>query len=782
MEREAGKSEWFREIDDLLGSLFVRILRGERVVELVLNRKAGNTVVLHGLSPAQRNLLGSSYDVAAQQSRGAWYLPEEVTLRVGVASWPYNFRTYTRFATNITLEERGSVQLADNPAAVLVWSILEPLCSSLFLPLDLRGPRTATRSREEQLQSWAEIDRFLGAVGFSVGEELAVMRYGGGWHKLWADAQLEAKLRLLAALSAQAQQGMGSLYRSYRTQELLAQYYKKAKGGQAKRTQALTKGLERTLSGFFAGDWLAFLNYMGEEPHPDEQVVKALPTPRLYATGASRAAETAAKLGISSEEAVRIAAVYWGEGGKTPIERRVDVLTRFWQLFDEIHSRQQPGMKPLWGLLEDYTSLDLRETPIQSPYQPGLYRELLPNELIQQIEQLWGTTMLQRWPEVIVTQPFPHFAMAEAFGPALRFWHGVALTSWFLCEGPYSRTDMAGLAEYHASHITALKEMGMPVDEHMFRDLINAEKRLGPQESIVDKQDTIDGGYGISITFTMSHGSRRNGFEKLRDIITHYRRAWVSEYLEKYLRALWELELKEAHKAYSVALHDRGKAPTVKQFARAALVPANHWFGGDISGLYAAIGEKCQIEPKRRALMPPDLKTFAHAVLQELRARARGSSPNPPLRPEDNRFENMAGMCLTYVQLEEALGKAPRRQEFTSLNNEYYWTVLADTLDDAVGIYVSAIEAAKGQLSSTQQPVFNTTHPTGNRPTVAQEPTGEKSEQIAPEVSSGQAALQQPSQGYTETHIAQHGVSGEMEQRSQVSKMTLLDRILRRKK
>ena len=34
------------------------------------------------------------------------------------------------------------------------------------------------------------------------------------------------------------------------------------------RRRALTRELEATLSGFFGGDWLALLNYVGEEPHP----------------------------------------------------------------------------------------------------------------------------------------------------------------------------------------------------------------------------------------------------------------------------------------------------------------------------------------------------------------------------------------------------------------------------------------------------------------------------------------------------------------------------------
>ena len=41
-------------------------------------------------------------------------------------------------------------------------------------------------------------------------------------------------------------------------------------------------------------------------------------------------------------------------------------------------------------------------------------------------------------------------------------------------------------------------------------------------------------------------GSRRSGFERLRDIITKYRRSWVDLHLETYLRARWEGEIRDA--------------------------------------------------------------------------------------------------------------------------------------------------------------------------------------------------------------------------------------------
>lgn len=124
------------------------------------------------------------------------------------------------------------------------------------------------------------------------------MRWGGGWHQLRAAEQLEAKQRLLETLARQIQPQMASCYRAFRVRELINGYYRKAKrDGQAKRKQALTKALAPSLAGFFGGDWLAFLTYLGEKPHPEEQIITALPETCPFVGGAGRATEVAALQG-----------------------------------------------------------------------------------------------------------------------------------------------------------------------------------------------------------------------------------------------------------------------------------------------------------------------------------------------------------------------------------------------------------------------------------------------------------------------------------------------------
>ncbi|GAP96598.1 hypothetical protein [Leptolyngbya sp. NIES-2104] len=701
METEEARSESFRQLDRIVGEVLVRSLRGERIATIVQDHLNVNTVLIQGLSNEHRGFLTTTFGLEHQQSRGAWFLPESANLRVGMMSLPWAFREHDRFATGIALEERGKVLLNSSADAIFTWAILEPLFNALFLPFELRGNLSGTLTREEMLQRWDAIETLYQTLGFQVADELAVMRWSGGWNQLRTAEQLEAKQRLLKALARQAQPQMATCYRAFRVRELVNGYYKKAKrDGQVKRKQALTKGLAPSLTGFFGGDWLVFLTYLGEKPHPEEQIITALPETRPFVGGASRATEVAALQGIAAEEIERIAAAYWQQSsGQSPVEQRVATLERYWSAFDGIHARQAVGMQPLWGLVEDYRFLNFNET-VQSPYQPQLYQALLPNDLLSEIERLWGTVMLVKFPDRIVSELFPHELMAETFGAALKFWHGCALTAWFLCEGPYSRTDMAGLAHYYRREIAALEACQTPIDPKIFDELMQAEAQLGPAEPIYNSQESspIAAG-GLSLTIRTSLGSRRTGFEKLRDIITRHRQTWSAQYLDRYFRARWESEITEAGRIYHLLLHERGgKSPTLKQFAKSSAVATNHWFGGDVSGLYGAIREKSPVQSQRLARMPADRVLFARAVYE-------GMPPHlPKLVSEEIRNQNyqllrlkeeLANLSLRYVQLEEALGRTPEPAELGLEKLQNYGQILGQDLNAVWNTYAGVIQKAK---------------------------------------------------------------------------------------
>lgn len=738
LERADGLSRRFDLIDSLVGELLVRSFQGERVIETIPGKDQERSPVISGLSADKRTFLDDTYCLDRQQARGAWFLPAEVRLRTGTINFPANFQASARFASNITWEEHGKVGLGKTADALLVWALLEPLFDALFEPFILRGRLAGNKSREDQLKSWSTVDLLYQALGLEVSQELAVMRYGGGWRKLRIQEQIAAKQRLLAALARQIEPSLAARYRVHCLHILLEHYYKKADTtGHVKRKQALTKPLERTLSGYFAGDWLAFLEYIGEEPHPDEQIVTALPKTRLHVGGTNRAAEVAEQMGLPVAEVERMMAAYWQQAnGASPVEQRVGFLLRYWQVFDEIHARQAVGMLPLWGLVEDHRPFDFYYHDPNLPYQPRLYLQLLPKTMLTEIEQLWGTTMLPRWPDRIISEPSPHMALAETIGAALKFWHGCALTAWFLCEGPYSRTNMAGLAEYHRKEIQALERLNAPIDGRFFDELVKAEEKLGPPQPLNKSSSIETKKPGISITITTNSGTRREGFERLRDIITRHRRLWTQQHLHHYLQLRWETELREAGRTYNHMLNEITKAPTAKQFANVVSSAVNHWFGGDLSGLYGAIREKSPVQPQRVVILPSDKVAFAFAVFQVLGGNPffRQEYPNGSQqgyqvwRKESDRnaqLSRLADLSFWYIQLEEGLGHSPTIKEFGQSKFAQLCPVLSEDIDKAWHIYSEIIAEAKvSSVSSTHssQPPALQTNPQSSL--TSQQPSG----------------------------------------------------------
>lgn len=518
-------------------------------------------------------------------------------------------------------------------------------------------------------------------------------------------ADIVALRQALTESWAEAPDDVGTRYRAYRLGQVIDRYYKKAKNGQALRKGVLTKAAGRTLTAYFGGGWLDFLAYIGEDPHPSEQIIQALPETRLMVGTSERAAQVAEEQGLSPEEVQRMLAAYWQQSDSTsPVEQRVEVIKRFWDAFDDLHARQQTGMPSLWGLV-DHGFIDSKP----DEYKYGRHRELLPPNLVVDIERLWGSTMLPRWPDRIVSEPAPHAKLARALGPALTFWHGAALTAWFLCQGPYSRTEMDGLANYHDRELDALAELGCPVSDELFRELQEVEQSLEPIEREYDEVSNVDVAEGVSISIGFSKGPQKlRGFEQLRDIITRHRRTWTHQHFDRYLRARWERDLRSAGDAYNRLMAQRTQVPTAKQFAKAAAPAANLWFGGNISGVYSVLGLKSPVEPTETHLIPNDPVSFARRVFDELGGRARDESiaTSPEERAaqweHNNRYGNyydLAQQALNYVQLEEALGRPPEPKEFGTSKFKYRAEVLSDDVDEAFRLYGEAVHRALNSSS-----------------------------------------------------------------------------------
>lgn len=709
LEQTYERADVFKEIDVVISGLIVRALRGERVVALTRTDR-GDALRLVNIPDALRDAVRHAFELEGQQSRGAWFLPEVVPIKARTLVFGAMFRESPRYAHTLAADEKGRVALTGNPDAMVVWSVLEPFADTLLEPIFMRVDESGLLTREEFLARWTEIVTAFVDLGLSLHAELHPYAWGGGWGRFSAEEQLAAKGRLLAAMSSQVDASTVRRFRARATKALVTQYYAKAKDGRAKRKQVITKPLVRWLAGFFGGDWLALVRYLGEQPHDEERVATALPEAKVIVGGKGKAAEIAAKRGIPVEEAERILETFWKDaGGNSPVLERVGALRSFWQVFDEVHARQERGMPPLWGLIEDggWVALD---TESGSAYQPALFRRLLPPALIATIEKLWGTTVLTKWPDRVVSEPFPHTAMAETFGAALKFWHGCALTAWFVCEGPTSRTDIPGLGEYYRRELVALEDLRCPVHASLFEQLKRVP--LGPEEPLYSSNEAIDVGYGVSMSVRMSSGSRRRGFELLRDVITRHRRWWASQFWETYARALWERSLKATARQFHLMTEEKGKTPTLKQFAKHGVEPAQRWFGGDFGLLYSAIGQRLAGEGGRRSLlMPPDRVAFAHTVFAALggvphqpsthvgdRAQAQAEAA---ARDRHHGLRRLAADSLSYVQLMEALERPPTLKEFGS---KFEWPskVISPDIDTAWKMFSETVERVLATASARQ--------------------------------------------------------------------------------
>ncbi|MFF9119029.1 TerD family protein [Streptomyces massasporeus] len=678
LEAAAGQQQRFGQLDALAARLLAAALAGRPVASVVRGERAeaADSVEVSGLTVQERTWCAEAFGLQEQQRRGAWYLPQKMSLKAGAVNLPSLVRERPAHALTLAADSSASVSLVDGAAeAVLLWSLLVPLFETLIEPIRVRaaGPAKAV---DDQQQLWSGIEERYRLLGIA-NEALEIFSFGGGWHRLDRPGQQRARLRLLDALTDVDPLQLVTRHRSLQMQALMAGFAKKAKtGGTALARRVLTRALQRIVCGYFAGDWLAVLDYLQASPHPDEEVITALPEPRLYVGMSAQAADMAAEAGIPEDDIhAMLAAFLGGPTSLSPVEERVAALRDWWTAFDQRHAAQRPGMRSLWGLVDnEVMAFESGERGQQ------LYRQVLPASVNEQVDRLWQSVTLQRHAKSIVSNPRPHRLMAETFGAALEFWHGVALTAWFVCEGPSSRTPLSGVADYYSRPLAALRAANCPVSPDLIEELRIAERHLGPEEAIIRERSElpVDTALG-SFTLTISHssGSRREGFERVRDIVTRHRRAWAEQYLDTYLQQRWRTALQDVARAYHRFVAAKGRPPTLIQFSQFAAAAANQWTGGDLGGLYTAIGEPAPAQQERPArLLPGDGSDFARRVYTAL----GGIAVDNDLRmnqPEEAQRQwqltRLAVESLRYLQLHEALGQPPTPKQFGSARLAWPW-------------------------------------------------------------------------------------------------------------
>ena len=691
-ERFEGRRGSFAKLDAALDPIVLAALRGKQVIEIIGDRGEAE-VRLTGVSEAQREAL-QQLDANGQQERGVWYLPGSATLQVGVVHLGYWWRTAPRYLVTLSNEERATVKL-ESVDAMTVWAALEPTFNDLAAPLRSRSGRWAGRVVRQQsaaklLAAWQKtVGPAYEALGVA-GDAVKSFAPATGWEELAADAVEERRAALVEGW-AQADTEAVARLRAYRIGLLVERYYAKAKGGRALRKVVMSdKDAQRILSAHFAGDWLTFLDFLGEQPHADEEVTRALPQTRLMVTSTEKAQSAGAAQGISADEVQRILAAYWRQSEPTsPIEIRITALKHFWTEVDAIHARQEPGMKELCVIL----GADLPRAR-SAPGRETLGDHRLSAELAQELTRLWATTLTPRFPEHLVTEPFPLNAAAEAFGPAFYFWDYAGTNAWHATEGGRAYKKLGSEFEPAVrEHTRSLATLGCPVDDSFFADLRRAEQKLGPIKEL-SKTISDESEPGISFTMTTGVGERRAGYGMLRDVITHHRNAWAEEHMPAYLEARWKADLQAAGEAYHRHHADRGRPPTAKQFAATAAAPAANWFAGDLTGVYNVLGLRSPLPTTTyRRCVPEDPPAFTKRLREALRAGSVADASTKDDVRFSNSIQTIAQHGLDWLTEMEVLDQPPELAQFSRRDYfKQHFDVLAPDRDDAWRLFCDAIQ------------------------------------------------------------------------------------------
>jgi hypothetical protein len=178
---------------------------------------------------------------------------------------------------------------------------------------------------------------------------------------------------------------------------------------------------------------------------------------------------------------------------RSQIDARLDVLRELWDGVDETWREHQISAGHLWGLIgERYFRLAPGLRGALGEPDDALADRHLPFELLNRIDDLWSTCVLERWPDALVFEPFPRAAMAETFGPGLKFWQAVSLTAWFVSEGPGARSSLSDLQHHSRRELSELEAMGTPVPPALFDELTNAERKTGAPENSGGKLAIVD--------------------------------------------------------------------------------------------------------------------------------------------------------------------------------------------------------------------------------------------------------------------------------------------------
>lgn len=717
-EERLGLTDRFQQVDAILDEAVAAALSGQRILDIAVRKSGPSLLKLATLSREQRTWLNATFSKAAHEARGSWYLPDVIKVNAGAFVLVEALLAQPRFAASVIAGQsaKGDPQSGE---AVFIWAALDPFFEALAVPLNLRSHRAGTMKSAERTRVWSTFDSLAESLGLA-DEAIRVFRSNDSWTNVSPREHEERRMRLGEALRGHAAHTLGRRYRAHLLHMLIERYYAKAKKGHPTKTQAITRAYERALTALFGGDWLAFLEYLDEEPPESDKVITALPDPKLLLGGEV----------------------------ESPIKERERALRRLWEALDDLHARQEPTLLPpsRYPLAEDWgddsaedadsefdlswesrTFLDeLRDVTLAGEQlRAGSTAVRLPAEVVHEVEDLWGTKTIERYPQAVVTNLQPWTEAQLTLGPALAFWQGLLFSIWSNFEEDYDDRTVGALGAQFRQERRQLAALGFPIDDSLFERLIELEDSLPPPQEVVLSEGSPHEVMGIELRVVMTSGRRRPGFAAMRDLVTEYRRAWANEHLDAYLARLCQDSLRDVADGINRHRAAKTKDPTARQLSGIATETANQWCAGQIGLLCAAIGEQDTLHQAYTPRVPPNRRAFLlrlFAVLGgELIPKIDYAEDDAETQQAKQRIaDRQRGIgeltigALRVLQLEEALGTTPTLKQYGTGAFQRYASRVWETgsVEDEWDRYLAAVrQALSSDAAPTPLPAPRTSRP-----------------------------------------------------------------------
>ncbi|MFD6811662.1 stress protein, partial [Streptomyces anthocyanicus] len=122
LEAAAGQQQRFADLDAMVGRLLALALGGRPLVTVTPgSAQSSDSVEVAVLTAQERAWCGEAFGVQEQQRRGAWFVPQKMSLKAGVVNLPHLLRARPAYAVTLAGDDTARLQVVDGADAVLLW-------------------------------------------------------------------------------------------------------------------------------------------------------------------------------------------------------------------------------------------------------------------------------------------------------------------------------------------------------------------------------------------------------------------------------------------------------------------------------------------------------------------------------------------------------------------------------------------------------------------------------------------------------------------------------------